>query len=300
MGRAGPAHWSAERERSHAWLLRAMVWISLTLGRRAGRIVLHGIAVYFTLFAPGARRASRDFLQRALGRPARWRDVYRHVLSFATTIHDRVFLLADQGRGLQVQVEGAQALQQALGQGRGALLVGAHYGSFELLRTMGRTQGGARVAMAMRAEHARKLQATLAAINPAAEQDVIALGQMQAMLQLRDKLDQGYLVGLLADRTLEAGDGVALPFLGAPARFAQGPWRLAALLQRPVFFMAGVYLGGNRYRIHLEPIADFSGVARGARQAAIDAAMARYVQVLQTRVLDNPWNWFNFYDFWKP
>ena len=293
------AEWAHRPERSHPWVIGLMVWISLTAGRTIGRVVLRGIAAYFVLFAPAARRASRGFLARALGRPATLRDVYRHVLWFASTIHDRIFLLSGRGRQLQVEVVGAEALHQALADGRGCLLMGAHLGSFEALRAMGRERAQLRVAMCMYEENARKINQTLQAINPAAMQDIIALGRMDSMLAVRDRLDQGYLVGLLADRSIGADAGLTLPFLGAPARFPTGPWRLALMLRRPVFLMAGLYLGGNRYQLRFEPLADFSAVPQGQRQAAVEQAVRHYAQSLERLVRESPWNWFNFYDFWE-
>lgn len=296
------ADWRQRKERSHAWLLRLMVGISRLFGRRIGRVVLHGIAAYFTLFSPAARRASRDYLGRVLGRYANWADGYRHVLSFASTVHDRVFLLDDRrSHGLRIEVQGAEALQAACADGQGMLLVGAHLGSFEVLRAVGRERGGMRVAMVMYEENARKINEALRAINPAAMQDIIALGRVDSMMAAKDRLAEGCLVGMLADRLLGAdGDeGALLPFLGENARFPVGPWRLAVLLRRPVFFMAGLYLGGDRYQVRFEPLADFSQVPREGRQAAIDAAMRAYVAALERHVREAPYNWFNFYDFWQ-
>lgn len=293
------AAWRHQKERSHAWLLRLMVWFSLRAGRPLGRLVLRVVAAYFVLFAPTARRASRLYLGRALGRRATWRDIYRHVLWFASTIHDRVFLLNDGDRQLEVEVVGADVIDEAVRSGQGALLVGAHLGSFEVLRAMGRHRAGLRVAMVMYEDNARKVNDTLRAINPQAMQDIIPLGRMESMLAVKDKLDDGYLVGILADRSLEDGDGQELPFLGHPARFPIGPWRLAVMLRRPVFFMAGLHLGGNRYQVRFERLADFSSIPRERRQAEIDEAMRRYAAKLEALVRESPWNWFNFYDFWQ-
>ncbi|HAJ12639.1 MAG: acyl-CoA synthetase [Hydrogenophaga sp.] len=300
MSRAPDTGWRQHRERSHAWVLRLMVGISRLFGRRVGRVVLYGIAAYFTAFAPTARRASRDYLGRVLGREASWADGYRHVLSFASTVHDRVFLLGEDSHGLQIEVQGAEALQAACAGGQGVLLMGAHLGSFEVLRAMGRERGGMRVAMVMYEENARKINDALRAINPAAMQDIIPLGRVDSMMAVRDRLAEGCLVGMLADRLLDAdGDeGVALPFLGEHARFPVGPWRLAMLLRRPVFFMAGLYLGGNRYQVRFEPLADFSQVPREHRQAATAHAMRAYVAMLERLAREAPYNWFNFYDFW--
>jgi predicted LPLAT superfamily acyltransferase len=75
---------------------------------------------------------------------------------------------------------------------------------------------------------------------------------------------------------------------------------MAALLRRPVIFMAGLYLGGNRYAIHFEPLADFSSVEQGGQDAAVQAAISRYAALLERYCRVAPYNWFNFYDFWQP
>lgn len=291
--------WRQQRERSNLAILRLMVWISLTFGRRIGRVVLHGIALYYLLLAPRARRASQDYLRRVLGRRPGWQASYRHLFSFASTIHDRIYLLNDHFDLFDIEVVGADALHAALAKQPGALLVGAHFGSFEVLRAAGRKVGGLRVAMLMYQENARKINATLQAINPRAGEDILPLGQLDSMLRAHDRLQQGCLIGMLADRGLSGDGGLDCSFLGGEATFPLGPWRMAAMLRRPVFFMAGLYLGGNRYQIHFEPLADFSAVARGERDAAIRDAARSYAARLADFCARSPYNWFNFFDFWQ-
>lgn len=291
--------WKHQRERSSPAILKLMVWISLTFGRSISRLVLHGIAAYFTLFAPRARRASRAYLQRALGRPAGLSDLYRHVFSFASTIHDRIYLLNDRFDLFDIEIVGVEAVHAAQAQQPGALLVGAHLGSFEVLRAIARQPAGLQVAMLMYAENARQINATLHAINPAATADIVPLGQFDSMLIARDRLEQGCLVGLLADRSLGGDTTVDCDFLGQPAPFPLGPFRMAAMLRRPVFFMTSLYLGGNRYRVHFETLADFSATPRSDRDAAIHAAVTTYAARLGQHCRQAPYNWFNFFDFWQ-
>jgi predicted LPLAT superfamily acyltransferase len=295
----GGAAWRQEKEKSNLLILRLMVWISLTFGRRIGRLVLYGIAAYYVLCAPKARHFSRAYLHRALGRWAEWSDGFRHVLSFASTVHDRIYLLNDRFDLFDIEVIGAEALHAALEKQPGALLIGAHLGSFEVLRAVGRGRAGLKVAMLMYEENARKINATLEAINPAASEDIIPLGRMDSMLQARDRLDEGYLVGMLADRGLGDDSTVDCDFLGKMAPFPVGPFRIAAMLRRPVFFMTGLYLGGNRYQIHFEALADFSDTPREARQAAMRAAQQAYAERLSHFCRLAPYNWFNFFDFWQ-
>ncbi|MDP3585898.1 MAG: acyl-CoA synthetase [Thiobacillus sp.] len=293
------AEWAVRPERSNQAMLRLMTWISLRLGRAPARVVLAGISFYFLLFAPAAKAASRAYLRRALEREPSFADLYRHFHSFASTIHDRVFMLNARFDLFEVEVHGEDVIQDVLAAGRGAILMGAHMGSFEAVRAIGRQQPGLRVAMVMYEENARKLNAALAAINPAAVQDIIPLGQLDSMLRVQACLDEGMVLGVLGDRTLGSDPTLRVPFLGVDAEFPLGPMRLAAMLKRPVLFMSGLYLGGNRYAIHFERLADFSAVERPGRNVAIEAAVRAYAVSLARHCRAAPYNWFNFFDFWR-
>ena len=89
-----------------------------------------------------------------------------------------------------------------------------------------------------------------------------------------------------------------MSFLGATARLPIGPMRAAAMLRRRVIFMSGLYRGGNRYHVVFEPLADFSDTPPAQRRAAIEAAITRYAALLEHYCRSDPYNWFNFYDFW--
>lgn len=297
-GEHAAAEWTTQRERSNVFILRLMVWLSLRCGRTFSRIILHGISLYFLLFAPAARRASRTYLRRSLRRTPHWRDLYRHIFTFASAIHDRVFLLTDRYDLFALEIHGEDVIRATLQKNEGAILLGAHFGSFEIIRALGEHQPGLHIAMAMFEENARKIRTTMTAINPSLANDIIALGHVDTMLQVQQRLENGALVGLLADRSPHVEAMLEVEFLGAPAQFPLGPMRLAAVLRKPVVFMTGEYLGGNRYAIHFERVADFSKVERSERQAAVVAAIHAYVRLLERHCLAQPYNWFNFFDFW--
>lgn len=297
--KSNAADWMRRPERSNMLMLRIMSWISLRLGRPVGRVVLHGIATYFLLFAPASRVASRRYLARVLQHPPRWSDIYRHFLCFAATIHDRIYLLNQRFDLFDISVHGDQLMEAHIKGGQGVFLLGAHMGSFEVIRALGRRHGGLKVAIAMYEENARKLNQMLSAINPAAQQDVIGLGKVDSMLQVRDRLDEGTMVGMLADRGLGGDATHAVSLLGDLADVPLGPFRMAAILRRPVVFMVGLYKGNNRYEIHFEELADFSRESADGRQADMERAIARYAALLEKYCQRAPYNWFNFFDFWQ-
>ena len=297
------ADWKRRPERSNMFWLRVMTWISLTLGRGPSRVVLFGIAAYFLAFAPTARRMSRLYLQRAL-RPGSlahvgWRHLFHHFLSFASVIHDRVYLINDRHDLFDIRVHNQALIDDLVAEGRGAFLIGAHLGSFEVLRAVGRRQPGLRIAMAMYEDNARKINAALGAINPNAQQGIVALGHIDSMIQVHELLAQGTVVGMLGDRSLGNDDTRQVDFLGGRAALPLGPFRMAAIMRRPVLFMTGLYRGGNRYDIHFETLADFSAVAPRGRTLAVQAAMTRYAALLEQYCREAPYNWFNFFDFWR-
>jgi predicted LPLAT superfamily acyltransferase len=293
------AEWRRHRERGSTALLRIMAFLSLRLGRTVSRSVLYAIALYFFWFAPSARRQSRRYLRLALGREPRARDRFRQILSFATTIHDRVYLINERYEEFNITIEGEPLMRAQADSGRGALLMGTHMGSFEVMHSLGRRQPGLRVCMAMYEENARKINAILAAINPRSVPDIISLGRIDSMLKIAERLDRGAFVGVLGDRTLGDEPVQAVTLLGERAYVPTGPMRAAAILRCPVIFMVGLYRGKNNYQVIFRQIADFSATPAGTRSAAVRSAIDRYAAMLDQYCRSDPYNWFNFFDFWR-
>jgi len=296
--RRAPAEWLTRPERGSMLLLRIMAGASRLLGRARSRILLYLIATYFVLFAPAVRRYARNYLRRALRREPKFSDRFRQILTFAATIHDRVYLLNNRFDLFDLSFEGEELMRAVIAGGQGAFLIGAHMGSFEVTHAFGLHQPGLHVVMAMYADNAQKINAMLAALGPAVKPEIISLGHIESMLKVRQRLDEGAFVGILGDRTLGDEPLQAVSFLGSRAYFPVGPMRAAALLQRPMIFMLGLYRGDNRYHLVFELIADFSAVGPAERAAAVEDAIARYAALLEKYCRSDPYNWFNFFDFW--
>ncbi len=298
------AAWAEREERGSIWLLRFMAWLASTLGRRVARLILHPITAYFVLFSPAARRNSIRYLRRALGREPGWADGYRHVHTFASIVLDRLYFARGDVAQFDLRHSGGELLDAAIGEGRGAVMLGAHLGSFEALQAVGEQHANRRIAMVMYPANAQNIQRVLNAVAPANTLKIITIGHPGTTLAIRDWLDGGGLVGMLGDRVLQEGKGQGdvqhLPFLGHEAPFSLGPLRLAMLLKRRVFFMSALFRGGNRYEARFEPLADFSErpVDAAAREAQLHAALQAYVHKLEALCVEAPYNWFNFHDFW--
>lgn len=291
--------WLRRKERGAHAAIKLFVWLAMTLGRHVGRIMLTPICLYFLIFSLESRRASRAYLYRALGRKVTLRDNFRHYHTFASCVLDRVFFLQNRTELFDVRVFEESVVHDILARGSGCILLGAHIGSFEALRAIGHRQPNLRVKMLMFEENARNITAVLNAIEPELAKDIISLGRPDSLVTVRHCLDDGHFIGLLADRSLTNERMVSHSFLGAPAQFSVNPFRMIALLQVPVVFMAAVYRGANRYDVHFESFSGPSLLPRRPTAEEQEALVGRYVARLEHYCRSAPYNWFNFYDVWS-
>jgi len=293
------AVWLEQRERGSLLAMKAGVRLLLSVGHAFGRLLLYPTCAYFLASSRRARAASREYLGRVLGRPARLMDVARHYLTFAKTLHDRVYFLAGRSSEYDVEQHGLEAVEKALAKGKGCVLLGAHIGSFEVLRVIGSIEHRLPVNVLLYPDNASNAEAVAAELCPELRSRVIPLGRPETLLRVRECLERGEIVGMLGDRYLKSDKTVRCDFLGAAASFPQGPLLLAAILGAPVVLFFGLYRGGRRYAIHFEPFADEVSVGRQDRGAELQPWIARYAARLEHHCRLAPYNWFNFYDFWR-
>jgi predicted LPLAT superfamily acyltransferase len=280
------------------WLIRAA---GLYVGRGFARAWLYPITLYFFFRRTRERRDSRVFLSLALGRPARAWDIFKHIHCYAATILDRLFLLNDASLDrFDLHVHGLDLLEAEMAHGRGVLLLGAHFGSFEVLRvlTLRRPDVGLRVVMDLK--QTRALNEMLHALNPGVAANVIDAGADPGALALAlyEAAQQGALIGLLVDRPRAGEATAAVEFFGRIAQLPTAAYQIASMLDLPVVLAFGIYCGSNRYDLHFESFAPGIKILRSERAAQLQGWAQRFAARLEYHARRYPYNWFNFYDFW--
>ena len=294
-------HWS-ERPEGGGWFA---IWLIRTIGLRCGRPVarlcLYPITLYFFFRRGYERRVSYAFLERAFGKKASAWQVMRHIHRFASTILDRVFLLAERYARFDVRVEGLGELDSRMRPERGVLLLGSHLGSFEVLRVLAADRPDVKVCAVLDTQKTPALTALLHALNPEVARNVIDGSRpgTEIVLALGEALHEGALATLLADRARDHEATVVVDFMGSPAAFPTAPFLIASLLKVPVVLCFGLYRGGNRYDLYFEPFADELALPRRARKTELRAVAQRYAARLEHYVHEDPYNWFNWHDFWN-
>ncbi len=294
------ATWTERPEGGSASALRLLTRIGLSCGRTPARGLLYAVAFYFMLRRGPERRASRAFLRRVLGRPVTALDVYRHILCFSRVTLDRIFLLRQGTDSFEIESSGLEGVHEMLALGRGALMFGAHFGSYEAMRALSLQRPDLRFRTVIDLGQAPAMSQLLGSLNPSLAATIINARQpgMAVALAIKDALDQGAAVTLLADRSRPGGRTMTADFLGSPAPFPTAPWELASAMGVPVIACFGTYRGGNRYHLQFEVLTEHI-VREREGGPPLSGWISTFADKLAKQAQAAPLNWFNFYDFWS-
>ncbi|MEM8818008.1 MAG: hypothetical protein AAGE90_00565 [Pseudomonadota bacterium] len=298
----GSPHWAEAREAGAGWQLRLMRWTALRLPPIVVDPLLWLVAFAFSINPRRpANAASIDYLTRMHRRRPTLVERHRHALTFAHMFHERVRLLATGTEGFTITAQGSETVIDLVGEGKGGVLLGAHFGSFEALRAFDRKLPGLNVRYLMYPDHAEHSTKLLRELNPEVADRVISLVDgPQAMMEVFEALDRGQFVAFLGDRLprRDLRGTLSVPFLRGQIDIPTSPYIAAIAAQVPLILCLAPRLGKDRYDLSFIELYDGAPVARRKRDATIKALGHRYAKALEDMCRRHPDNWFNFFDIW--
>ncbi|MBW2244430.1 MAG: hypothetical protein JRH01_20790 [Deltaproteobacteria bacterium] len=278
------------------------------LGRRFTSGLLWPIALYFSAVGRAGRVAQRRYLTRLreaapeleLPEPS-FGTCLRHTHEFAVNIFDRMVAWGGELDDIEFLHRGSEHLFSLAEQGKGAILLGSHLGSFDMMRLLAGRHGLA-VNVLMYTRHAEQISRFLAQLDPSHPVRVISLdpSSTRTAFEIRQCLERGEFVGILGDRIWPGDTGRQewIPFLGHPAPFSLRPFLMAGVLGAPLLFSACVRRDAATYEAIVEPIHLGGIVPRRERDAQARKWLEAYVAKLEQGCRQTPYQWFNFYDSW--
>lgn len=298
MSEAG--QWTG-RTRGGYWGNRFFVDLTRWLGPWPAYLFLIPVTAFYAFFCPRSVIHSERYLARVFG-PAgflrRRLRVWRHYFNFGVSLVDRLAAMTGRER-FRWEHEGENVIREALAEGRGAILLAAHFGGWEagahLLERYDRPVNlvvldREREAITRMMEQARRKHPfnILTA-------DADPLRSVEAAAALR----RGEIVAMHGDRDF-GGLALEMDFLGARARFPAGAYLLGSVCAAPVVPVFVVRESLGNYRLLAGPVIQPPKLPRGDRESGLRACLAPYVEVLTDMVRRYPWQWANFYDYWLP
>ncbi len=304
----GKGDWSRLAESGSMGAIRLMVWVHRRLGRFASRLLLDGTVAYFYLRDRAWRGPSRRHLEAVWSRPEGRAALGRrpgtlgplfHYREFAQQAYDRMLLWGGGMDLFQIEHEGSEHLFRLARERRGALLFGAHLGSFDMARTLAREYGIV-LNIVMFTAHAERINRLFAELDPESRLRVVQLepGSVKTAFAIKACLDRGELVGILADR-IPAGSyerPIWLEFLGRRQPFPRSPFQLACLLGCPSLLSLCVRIGPAHYFTRVAQLDAGQRFARAERDKGAEELARAFVRELEATCLRHPYQWFNFFD----
>jgi KDO2-lipid IV(A) lauroyltransferase len=244
----------------------------------ARELVARVCAFLFYIFSPGKRKNVAENVSRT-GHPVT-RDLVSGIFRLQTKNIIELFA-SSRWKDAEIvswfEFEGRDALDRTLAEGKGAVLVTGHIGSWEL---------GARYFQALGyslhvVAGVQMNKLLTGAVKEAKEKRGIhVINPENSYRKLLKALASNSTVALLVDGNIYTGGREMLIF-GAKARVPDGPVRLAKASGAPII---GVYcrrLGNRRFKMHLEEIVsarEIETIPEGEALVRVYGAVGRFIE----------------------
>ncbi len=300
-------HWASLGETtfvSGIWLLYG---VHKLFGRRLVRWAMFPVVLLHWLTRPALRRSSLEYLRHlhraepgVFKREPDWREGLRHVACFAETMLDKLLAMAGRYPVEAVREQDFSVVDAMLARGQGGILITAHMGCLELCRMIGKSKHGLKLTVLVHTRHAQAFNRILKRLDPNSAVNLLEVTDFgpSMALQLKALVDGGGWVAIAGDRVpIHSAQTVSVDFLGAPAPLPVGAYVLAGVLHCPLVLLTCLHKDAG-YEIRFELLADEVKLPRAGRREALAQYAQTYAQILQRRLRESPYDWFNFYAFW--
>lgn len=328
---ADAEHWSQQKELKGLTGLRLTLWLQRIMGRRLSHGLVYPVVLVYYLIAAHARKASTQFLRQAtyfhaqnsyvprsmaVSTPQELSKLrqsqlhvpssYRHFCHFASSLLDKLEAWRGEltlGKDIVFAPGAYELLQQHRSQG--CVLLTSHLGNIDVARALSYGDDGFTVNALVYEDNAAAFRDVMVQYAPHSRFNLIPAAHVgpETAILMQDKLQQNEWVAIAGDRiSIHKGHDhtyrtVLCSFLGQTAPFAEGPFLLAYLMQRPILQMFALKHQG-KFTIFVHQLPTPHKVPRNQRTLAVHNLILAYVANLEYYAARFPLEWFNFYDFW--
>lgn len=300
MSSSNDKGWSG-KTRGGSFGYRFFIFLIDRLGVRFAYLFLAFVVIYFIPFAPKATAASWWYARKILQKNRIYSSLFlfANYYRFGQTLIDKVAVSASKRDRYEFVFDDAYPLfLELLNKGRGAIMVSAHVGNWEIGAPFF-DRYGKKMHIAMLDAEYRKIKEMLEQHSESRNYNMLPLDETDGLLNiLRSKaiLDRHEYICFQGDRFLENTPTTEIEFMGRKARFPIGPFLLASRLQVPVIFYFSMREPGMRYKFFFQIVQTVPGESGTKPEILL---LQQYVHALENIVQKYPHQWFNYYRFWE-
>ncbi|MRI00800.1 lipid A biosynthesis acyltransferase [Kriegella sp. EG-1] len=271
------------------------IFVLKNFGVNGAYTLLHFIVLYYFLFSWRGSKAIYQYFRKRLGYS--WLksigSIYKNYYKLGQTLSDRVTVSTGFKDVFKYTHDGIEKIDNLLQKKQGGILISGHVGNFEISHYFLENRYTInKISMVTTEAEQKNIQEYLAKMSMDTALELILVKEdMSHIFEIHAALDKGGLVVITGDRFLPGAKYLTENFMGAPAKFPLGPFRLASRLKVPVLF---VYVMKGKKR-------NYQLYARQAQAKGRDAQalLKEYTESMEWVLEKYPIQWFNYFDFWE-
>lgn len=281
-------------------------------------ILIYPISFFYFVFSKRGRTECRLYQNQLKtftgGKIPEKISPFRQILSFTLCVMEKMegWLGNYHYDELVLHDDDLKELQNRLEEKKGALLIGSHLGNIELLRSLSSFgENGIKrevpVMTIMELKSTEQFNRTLQEVNPNVGFRVVDPSSIgpETIIEFQEQIENGGLVVITGDRTSARSRNriIRKKFLGKDADFPYGVFVMALLLKAPIYYLFGLRTKNAalnpKYNIFVEKSEVDLNCPREKREEKLDELCGEFVGKLEKYCAKFPYQWYNFYNFWK-
>lgn len=307
--------WYERDECAGNFLLNLTIWLVKIMPKCLLNIIVIFVTAIYYAFSPKERKnltkfykIAEDFcnnngilLQRNAKKSINKPQIYLNFYHFGWAICDKIAAWIGKINHNDIEIKDKNFIIDELCSGKkGQILVMSHFGNIEVAHALSQKFHNLRIISFVYQKNTEKFLQMIDKVSGRKIQriyvDEIDIGRL---LELREILESGGHIGIMGDRVaLNNKRNVVMDFLGKPCYFPLGAFIIAQLLEAKISAMWCEKIDG-KYRVEFESLGDTTKYKGRDKIANLKPLMQKYVDSLQSHALNNPTQWFSFYDFWE-
>ncbi len=265
------------------------------LGIRTAYIVLLFVAFYYFLFAWSSNRVMYHYFRKRQNFSVRRSivGIYKNYYVFGQTLLDKTTISMGFRDRFTYEFDGIEILKSLVKEKKGGILISAHVGNFEIAEYfLDDINSDINIHLVTTDLERDVIKNYMEQIRVKSSIKFIVIQEdLSHIYQITDALSRNELICFTGDRFFEGNKTLEENLLGGLAEFPAGPYHIASRLHVPVAFVYVMKEPNLHYHLYTRK-ANFKH--RDAQQL-----LKEYCTSVEEILKKYPYQWFNYFDFWK-
>jgi len=259
------------------------------------------VSFYFYFFSD--KKGIRYFYGQILKQKKcrREKSVFKNFFSFAKVLIDRIAILSGLQNKFSFSFENESIIRDMANDKRGGILVSGHIGNWEVAGSLFH-RIETKIHVVMFDGERSALRDFLEKVKGNDNFNVIFIrpNDISHVIQIDNALKNGEIITMHGDRFMEGSKALTTNFIGQNADFPEGPFFLAAKYGVPLCFVSAIKDKKLHYQLKAEKPITIGPLRKPmSHPEEMKKLLNYYVSNLENVLTKNPYQWFNYYMFWK-